>query len=133
MLAALYERLGPSHEVLDVREVPTPEPGPGEVRVRVSLSAVNPTDWKARDRSGAIPDAGFQIPNQDGVGTIDAVGDGVDAGRVGERVWLLFAAWQRPWGTAAQYTLIPAEHAVPLPDGASDELGASMGIPALTA
>jgi NADPH2:quinone reductase len=133
VLAAVYEQLGPSHDVLRVEERPTPEPGPGEVRVRVGLSAVNPTDWKARARSGAIPDAGFQIPNQDGMGTIDSVGEGVDAGRVGERVWLYFAAWQRPWGTAAQYTVIPAEQAVPLPDDASDELGASMGIPALTA
>jgi NADPH:quinone reductase len=133
VLAAVYERLGPSHEVLRVEERPTPEPGPGEVRVGVRLSAVNPTDWKARARSGRIPDAGFQIPNQDGMGTIDAVGEGVDAGRVGERVWLYFAAWQRPWGTAAQYTVLPAEQAVPLPDNASAELGASMGIPALTA
>jgi NADPH:quinone reductase len=134
VLAAVYEQLGPSHEVLRVEERPTPDPGPGEVRVRVRLSAVNPTDWKARARSGAIPDAGFQIPNQDGVGTIDAVGDGVDPGRLGERVWLYFAAWQRPWGTAAQYTVIPDQQAVPLPDNnISDELGASMGIPALTA
>jgi NADPH2:quinone reductase len=133
VLAAFYERLGPSHEVLRVDERPTPEPGPGEVRVRVRLSAVNPTDWKARARSGSIPDAGFQIPNQDGMGVIDAVGEGVDPGHLGERVWVLFAAWQRPWGTAAQYTVVPTEYAVPLPDGASDELGASMGIPALTA
>jgi NADPH:quinone reductase len=133
VLAAAYKRLGPSHEVLQVEEIPTPEPGPGEVRVRVRLSAVNPTDWKARARSGGIPDAGFQIPNQDGVGTIDAVGEGVDPGRLGERVWVYFAAWQRPWGTAAQYTVLPSEQAVPLPDNASDELGASMGIPALTA
>jgi NADPH:quinone reductase len=133
VLAAAYERLGPSHEVLRVEERPTPEPGHGEVRVRVRLSAVNPTDWKARARSGGIPDAGFQIPNQDGMGTIDAVGEGVDPGRLGERVWLYFAAWQRPWGTAAQYTVVPAGHAVPLPHNASDELGASMGIPALTA
>jgi NADPH2:quinone reductase len=133
VLAAVYERSGPAHEVLRVEEAPMPEPGPGEVRVRVRLSAVNPTDWKARAKTDPPPDPGFQIPNQDGVGTIDAVGEGVDPGRVGERVWLLFCAWQRPWGTAAQYTVVPAEHAVPLPDNASDELGASMGIPALTA
>ena len=133
VLAAVYERRGPAAEVLRVEERPTPEPGPGEVRVRVSLSAVNPTDWKARAGSGGVDEPGFQIPNQDGVGTIDAVGEGVDPGRVGERCWVLFCAYQRPWGTAAQYTVVPAEYAVPLPDGASDELGASMGIPALTA
>jgi len=133
VLAAIYERTGPSHEVLRVEEIPTPEPGPGEVRVRVRLSAVNPTDWKSRARTATIPDAGFQIPNQDGMGTIDAVGEGVHPGRLGERVWLYFCAWQRQWGSAAQYTVLPSEQAVPLPESASDDLGASMGIPALTA
>jgi NADPH:quinone reductase len=133
VLAAVYDRTGPSHEVLRVEEIPTPEPGPGEVRVRVRLSAVNPTDWKSRARTATIPDTGFQIPNQDGVGTIDAVGQGVEPGRLGERVWLYFCAWQRPWGSAAQYTVVPSEQAVPLPDDTSDELGASMGIPGLTA
>jgi NADPH:quinone reductase len=133
VLAAVYERSGPAAEVLRVEERPAPEPGPGEVRIRVRLSAVNPTDWKARNSSDPPPDPGFQIPNQDGVGTIDAVGEGVDPGRLGERCWLLFCAYQRPWGTAAQYTVVPAEYAVPLPESAGDELGASMGIPALTA
>jgi NADPH2:quinone reductase len=133
VLAAVYRELGPASDVLEVTEVDVPEPGPGEVRVRVRLSAVNPTDWKSRARSGSIPDVGFQIPNQDGVGTIEAVGQGVDRSRIGERVWLWFCAWQRPWGSAAQYTVVPQEQAVPLPDHASDELGASLGIPALTA
>jgi NADPH2:quinone reductase len=133
VLAAVYEMRGPAKEVLRVEERPTPEPGPGEVRVRVGLSAVNPTDWKARSGEGAIPEPGFQIPNQDGMGTIDAVGEGVDPARVGQRCWLLFCAYQRPYGSAAQYTVVPADHAVPLPDSISDELGASMGIPALTA
>jgi len=133
VLAAVYDRTGPSHEVLRVQEMPTPEPGPGEVRVRVRLSAVNPTDWKSRARTATIPDAGFQVPNQDGMGTIDAVGEGVEPGRLGERVWLYFCAWQSPWGSAAQYSVVPSEQAVPLPDSASDELGASMGIPAVTA
>jgi NADPH:quinone reductase len=133
VLAAVYRKLGRASDVLEVTEVDTPQPGPGEVRVRVRLSAVNPTDWKSRARSGTIPDEGFQIPNQDGVGVIDAVGAGVEHRRIGERVWLWFCAWQRPWGSAAQYTVVPSERAVPLPDNASDELGASLGIPALTA
>ncbi|HEU4657544.1 MAG TPA: NADPH:quinone reductase [Capillimicrobium sp.] len=133
MLAARYTETGPA-DVLRVEEVDRPEPGAGEVRVRLRVAGVNPTDWKSRSgRSGGVPEAGFQIPGQDGAGTIDAVGPGVDASRVGERVWVWFAAWQRPWGTAAQWTVVPAERAVPLPDGASDELGASLGIPALTA
>jgi len=134
MLAARYDRTGPATEVLRVDEVGTPEPGPGEVRVRVAVSGVNPTDWKMRAGATGRPlDGPFQVPNQDGAGVIDAVGDGVDERRVGERVWVYFAAWQRPWGTAAQYTVVPAERAVPLPDAASDDLGATLGIPALTA
>jgi NADPH2:quinone reductase len=130
VLAAVYESTGPAG-VLRVEEMPTPDPGPGEVRVRLAVSGVNPTDWKSRSAGALTGD--FQIPNQDGAGVIDAVGDGVDAGRIGERVWVYFAAWKRPWGTAAQWTVLPAIQALRLPDGASFELGASLGIPALTA
>src|SRR5919198_1991421 len=100
MLAARYETPGPAEEVLRVEEIERPEPGPGEVRVRLRVSGVNPTDWKSRS---SAPVAGpFQIPNHDGAGEIDAVGEGVDGARVGERVWVYFAARERPWGTAAQ-------------------------------
>jgi NADPH:quinone reductase len=133
MRAALYDRTGPAAEVLRVAEVDRPEPGPGEVRVRVALSGVNPTDWKAR--SGAVPRPidGFQIPHQDGAGVIDAVGDGVDPGRIGQRVWLFMAAAGRRWGTAAEWTVLPARQAVALPDGVSWELAAALGVPAMTA
>jgi NADPH2:quinone reductase len=130
MRAAFYKRTG-SSDVIEVGELPTPEPGPGEVRVRIAFSGVNPTDWKAR-ASGDV-NGEFQIPNQDGSGVIDAVGDGVDPGRIGERVWVFFAARDRPWGTAAEYTVVPSERAVPLPDNASLELGAAIPIPAMTA
>ena len=133
MLAARYERTG-SADVIQVGEVDVPVPRPGEVRVRIRVSGVNPTDFKARSGgAGHTLPSPFQIPHQDGAGVIDAVGDGVDPARVGERVWVYFAAWRRPWGTAAQWTVVPSEHAVALPDGASDDLGASLGIPALTA
>ncbi|MEA2248691.1 MAG: NADPH:quinone reductase [Solirubrobacteraceae bacterium] len=132
MLAAHFAETGGS-DVLRIGEVEVPEPGPGEVRVRVTVSGVNPTDWKARSGASGVSMTPFRVPNQDGAGVIDAVGDGVDAARVGERVWVFFAAWQRRWGTAAQWTVVPAEHAVELPAGASDELGASLGIPAMTA
>jgi NADPH2:quinone reductase len=133
MLAARYDHTGPAGDVLRVEEVERPSPGPGEVLVRLTVSGVNPTDWKSR--AGATGDVGFpfQVPNQDGAGVVEAVGDGVDAARVGERVWLFFAARQRQWGTAAQYTVVPAHQAVALPDSASDDLGASLGIPAMTA
>ncbi len=133
MRAALYERYGPAAEVLQVTDIETPEPGPGEVRVRMTLSGVNPTDWKSRSGATPRPIDGFQIPHHDGSGIIDAVGEGVDAGRVGQPVWTWLAAGGRRWGTAAQWTVLPSRQAVPLPDGASDELGACLGVPAITA
>ena len=133
MRAALYDRYGSAGEVLRVEEIPTPEPGPGEVRVKITYSGVNPTDWKSRSGSTPRPIDGFQIPHHDGAGVIDAAGQGVDPGRIGQRVWLWFAAAGRHWGTAAEWTVVPAEQAVPLPDGASFELGASLGVPAMTA
>jgi NADPH2:quinone reductase len=120
-------------EVLTLVERPVPQPGVGEVRVRVHVSGVNPTDWKAREGGGRGPVKEPQVPNQDGAGVIDAVGPGVDAGRVGERVWVWEAHFQRSDGTAQDYVTIPARQAVALPDDASLELGASLGIPALTA
>ncbi|GGV67322.1 NADPH:quinone reductase [Streptomyces longisporoflavus] len=119
-------------EVLRLVERPVPEPGPGEVRVRVHVSGVNPTDWRSRQRP-LPPGMNEQVPHQDGAGVIDAVGSQVDPARVGQRVWIWEAAWDRPWGTAQQYTLVAERHAVALPDHAPFELGAALGIPALTA
>ena len=133
MKAAIYDRLGPAREVLRVTEIERPEPGPGQVRVRLRVSGVNPTDWKTRSGATPRPVSGFQIPHHDGAGEIDAVGPGVEPGRVGQRVWVWMAAFGQPWGTAAQWTVVPAEQAVPLPDGASFDLGASLGVPAMTA
>ncbi|WP_369200541.1 NADPH:quinone reductase [Streptomyces sp. PU-14G] len=119
-------------EVLRLVERPVPEPGPGEVRVRVHLSGLNPTDWRSRRRA-LPPGMSEQVPHQDGAGVIDAVGPHVDSERVGQRVWIWEAAWERPWGTAQQYTLVPDRQAVFLPDHAPFALGAALGIPALTA
>jgi NADPH:quinone reductase len=131
--AALYRGTGPAAEVLTVEDIERPEPGPGEVLVRVHASGINPTDWKARAGATPRPIDGFQVPHMDGAGVIEAVGSGVDPARLGERVWLWFAAFGRRWGTAAEWTVVPAERAWPLPDGASFELGASLGVPAMTA
>lgn len=133
MRAASYDRYGPAAEVLEVREMDRPAPGPGEVLVRVALSGVNPTDWKSRSGATPRPIDGFQVPHHDGAGVIEAVGDGVDPARAGQRVWLWLAAAGRRWGTAAEWTVVPEGQAVPLPDGASLELGASLGVPAMTA
>jgi len=133
MRAVVYSEVG-GPEVLRLVEKSARAPGPGEVRVAVRVSGVNPTDWKARSRGrdGALAFSEL-VPNQDGAGTIDAVGDGVSTDRVGERVWLWEAAWGRPEGTAQESVVIPARQAVRLPQGASFDLGASLGIPALTA
>ncbi|HEY3715208.1 MAG TPA: NADPH:quinone reductase [Jatrophihabitantaceae bacterium] len=130
MRAVIYSENGPS-DVLQVVDRPIPEPGPGEVRVRMRVSGVNPTDWKVR--AGTPPAFPEQVPNQDGAGVIDAVGPGVDPARVGERVWVWLAAHQRPGGTAQEYATLPSERAVPLPDTASFDLGASLGVPFVTA
>jgi NADPH:quinone reductase len=133
MRAALYTRTGPAADVLRVEEVDRPAPGPAEVLVRVRASGVNPTDYKIRAGLTPRPIDGFQVPHQDGAGIIEAVGAGIDPGRVGERVWLWLAAAGRRWGTAAEWTVVPDRQAVPLPDGASFDLGASLGVPAMTA
>ena len=133
MRAALYEGTGAASDVLRVGDVERPEPGPGEVRVNIEASGVNPTDWKSRSGATPRPIDGFQIPHQDGAGVIDAVGEGVDPGRAGQRVWLYLAAAGRRWGTAAEWTVVPERQAVPLPGNASMELGASLGVPAVTA
>lgn len=130
MRAIVYTRPG-SPDVLELVERPTPEPGPGEVRVRLAFSGVNPTDWKSR--STATPPPGGQVPDQDGSGIVDAVGRGVDPVLVGERVWIWEATYGRPHGTAAEYTVVPAGHAVLLGAEPPFELGAALGVPFLTA
>lgn len=132
MRAAWYEKHGPAADVLRVGEMEVPEPGPGEVRVRVVASGLNPTDVKAR--AGSRP-LGYPrvVPHQDGAGVIDAVGRGVPAARTGERVWLYTVQWQRAWGTAAEYTIVPAPLAITLPVTTSFAEGACLGIPAVTA
>jgi NADPH2:quinone reductase len=119
--------------VLELVERDRPAPGPGEVRVRVAVSGVNPTDVQARSGVGHAKNFPEITPHHDGAGTIDAVGDGVDPGRVGRRVWLFMAAAGRPAGTAAEYTVVPAERAVPLPDETGFDVGAALGVPALAA
>jgi NADPH2:quinone reductase len=134
MRAAWYEKYGPAREVFQVGDMPTPVAGPGEVLVRVHASGVNPSDWKSRTGSRG-PELPYPriVPHSDGSGVIEAVGDGVDAGRVGERVWLYEGQWQRPFGTAAEYAALPSEHAVRLADSVGFDEAASIGIPVMTA
>ena len=134
MQAAFYERTGPASEVLFIDELPTPVPGTGEVRVKVSWSGVNPSDVKSRasNRTRTLPFPRI-IPHSDGAGVIDQVGPDVPSTRIGERVWMWNAAWMRPFGTAAQYVVLPSNQAVLLPQNTDLAVGACLGIPALTA
>lgn len=135
MKAVWYERFGPAGEVLTLGEMADPAPGPGEVLVRVHASGVNPSDVKLR--AGARPGAVMQfpriVPHSDGAGVIEAVGEGVDPARVGERVWLWNGQWQRAFGTCAELIALPATQARRLPEGTSFQEGACFGIPAMTA
>ena len=132
MQAAYYESNGSAREVLRIGEVETPRAGPGEVRIKLATSGVNPSDVKSRQgatRKIAWPRV---IPQSDGAGVIDQVGDGVAKSRIGERVWIWNGQWKRAFGTAAQYIALPAAQAVKLPDKISFEAGACLGIPAMT-
>ncbi|WP_433362536.1 NADPH:quinone reductase [Actinoplanes sp. CA-142083] len=132
MKAIIYRDNG-GPDVLELADRDVPAPGPGQVRVRLAVSGVNPTDWKTRSGATNPKQHPEIIPQLDGAGVIDAVGDGVDAGRVGQRVWLYLAGAGLPGGTAAEFTVAPAGRAVPLADEAGFDVGASLGVPALTA
>lgn len=134
MKAAWYEKQGPAAQVLIVGEMPDPKPEQGEVRIRVVASGVNPGDIKKRqDALGVGMPFPRVIPHSDGAGTIDRVGEGVPASRVGERVWCFGAQSYRPFGTAAEYVVVPSARVVPLAARVSFEQGACLGIPGITA
>jgi NADPH:quinone reductase len=131
--SVVYRRTG-GPEVLELVEHPLREPGPGEVRVRLHRAGVNPTDWKFRRGTGGDdPVDPPQSPGQDGAGVVEAVGEGVEAAWHGVRVWVWEAAYQRPEGTAQTHALVPVRRVVLLPDSASFDLGAALGVPFVTA
>lgn len=134
MRAAWFETFGEASEVLQTGELETPSPGTGEVLIRLHTSGINPSDVKKR--AGSFPDLlgdGFVIPNSDGAGVIEAVGEGVDAARTGERVWVYQAQYGRRFGTAAEYVAIDSTRAPTLPDETDFDVGACLGIPVMTA
>ena len=134
MRAAWYEKQGAAGDVLTIGEMEEPQPVAGEVRIRVAASGVNPGDVKKReDAFGVGMPYPRVIPHGDGAGVIDAVGDGVSKEWVGRRVWCYGAQSYRPFGTAAEYTVVPLQQAVPLPESVSMEQGACLGIPGITA
>lgn len=134
MHAAWYELAGRAAEVLTMGAIPRPNPAAGEVRVRITVSGVNPGDTKKRNAwTGAALPYPCVAPHSDGAGVIDAVGEGADPGQVGQRVRVYGAQAYRAFGTAAQYTCVPNDLAVPMPPAVSDEVGACLGSPGSTA
>ena len=133
MKAVWYERLGEAAEVLQHGEHPTPQAGPGEVRVRLHASGVNPADCNRRAGRGHPMEFPRVITHSDGAGVVDQVGEGVDASRLGQRVWLYNGQRGRAFGTAAQWIALDATLVTPLPDALGFDEGACLGIPAMTA
>src|SRR5437879_1950292 len=133
MRAVWYERMGPAADVLVVGDMPTPEPGPGEVRIRMEVSGVYPGDLKKRQgwQGGQMPYPRV-VPHSDGAGVIDAVGEGVPETRLAEPVWCYGAQSYRPFGTAAEFTVVPSEQAVSWPGTLDATQGACLGIPGIT-
>src|ERR1700739_1082924 len=134
MKAAWYEKQGAARDVLVVGEMEDPHPSAGEVRIRIAFSGVNPGDVKKReDAFGVGMPYPRVIPHSDGSGTVDEVGEGVSRDCIGRRVWCYGAQSYRPFGTAAQYTVVPLKHVAQLPEGVPLEQGACLGIPGITA
>ncbi|MGB3772061.1 MAG: alcohol dehydrogenase catalytic domain-containing protein, partial [Rhodococcus sp. (in: high G+C Gram-positive bacteria)] len=134
MKAIVYTETG-SPSVLTAVDREVSQPGADEVRVRIVVAGVNPTDWKSRTgaKPGDKPPFDEVVPGQDGAGVVDAIGSDVTGLAVGDRVWLLLAQHERPTGTAQEYTVVPSDRVVPLPENADFDLGASLGVPAITA
>jgi NADPH:quinone reductase len=133
MRYASYEKAGEAREVLKLGDGPTPKPTRGEVLVRVRASGVNPSDVKRRKGSQDGHNGALIIPHSDGAGIIEAVGEGVEPSRVGQKVWIWNGQWNRNAGTAADYIALPSEQAVTMPDSLGFHEGASLGVPFLTA
>ena len=132
MLAGLYFQFGDARDVLQVNTIEAPEPLKGQVKVKLLTSGVNPSDYKMR--LGARPLTGpFQIPGSDGAGIIEGIGEGVSPERLGQRVWVFNAAYHRPFGTSAQYTVVENWMAQELPKQLNYSQGACLGIPVMTA
>jgi NADPH:quinone reductase len=134
MRAAWYEKQGPAREVLTVGEMPDPHPGAGEVRIRVAASGINPGDIKKREDAFGYGMAYPRvIPHSDGAGQVDEIGDGLGPEWLGRSVWCYGAQSYRPFGTAAEFTVVPVDQVARLPQGVSADQGACLGIPGITA
>jgi NADPH:quinone reductase-like Zn-dependent oxidoreductase len=134
MKAAFFDHQGAARAVLQVGMLPDPEPLFGEVRVKVAVSGLNPSDMKTRTGfAGASMAFPRIIPHQDGAGIIDRIGPGVPSNRLGQRVWIFMAQYSRPFGSAAEYVVVPSANAIRLSDNVSFDVGATIGVAGMTA
>jgi NADPH:quinone reductase len=138
MNAVWYEENGSTQVLKFDPSMPIPPVKAGHVLVRVRASGVNPVDTQTRRGWGGWDGTAMPfdriIPHSDGAGVIEQVGDGVPSHRrIGERVWIYEAQWDDPFGTAAEYVVVPHERAVSLPDDTTFAQGACLGVPAMTA
>lgn len=154
MKAVIFEEHG-DVDVMKVAEVPTPEPGYGEVRVRVRACALNHLDIWVRQGMPGIELPMPHILGNEPAGEIDAVGEGVDKGRIGERVLISpgincgqcefcvagldsacpdyqVVGFRRPGGYA-QYNVVPGHHAIPVSDKLTPEEWSAIPLTFLTA
>jgi NADPH2:quinone reductase len=100
----------------------------------IAVSGINPGDIKKRqDAFGYGMPYARVIPHSDGAGQVDQAGDGVPTSWLGQRVWCYGAQSYRPFGTAADYTVVPVQQVVPLAESVPLEQGACLGIPGITA
>jgi NADPH2:quinone reductase len=134
MKAAWYEKQGAARDVLVVGEIPDPTPEAGQVRIRIAASGINPGDIKKRQGAFGYGMAYPRvIPHSDGAGRVDQLGAGVSSEWMGRSVWCYGAQSYRPFGTAAEFAVIPVDQIAPLPEKVSMEQGACLGIPGITA
>jgi NADPH2:quinone reductase len=134
MRAAWYEKQGSAKDVLMLGEMPDPHPAAGEVRIRIAASGINPGDIKKRqDAFGYGMAYARVIPHSDGAGQVDEIGGGVPTEWLGQSVWCYGAQSYRPFGTAAEFTVVPLDQVARLSPGVSMEQGACLGIPGITA
>ncbi|CAE6874989.1 Quinone oxidoreductase 1 [Paraburkholderia domus] len=121
MRSVIHSSFGNPAEVLQVAERPTPIPGAGQVRIKSTLSPIHNHDlWTIRGQYGYKP----QLPAIGGsevAGVIDAIGEGVERVKPGQRV--VVAGIHEAW---ADYVLAPAAAVIPLPDAISDETGCQL-------
>ena len=98
------------------------------------MSGVHPGDVKKRDDTfGTGSPYARVIPHSDGAGWVDAVGEGVDPAWVAKRVWCFGAQSYRPFGTAAEFVVVPQERIMELAADVPSEEAASIGIPGIAA